>query len=55
MGWAGCAAGWVGRPVGVGTNPGVPEVGRGIGELVGGAVGLGGFVGGIEVAVGRAA
>jgi hypothetical protein len=39
----------------VGTSPGVPEVGKGMGVLVDTAVGLGGSVGGIEVAVGMAA
>lgn len=54
VGWA-CDAGCVDKPVGVGTRPGVPEVGKGMGVLVGGAVGLGGLVGGIVVAVGNAA
>ena len=55
----GCACGacWVnvGNPVGVGINPGVPEVGRGIGLFVARGVGLGGLVGGMVVAVGSAA
>ena len=39
----------------VGTDPGVPDVGKESGVLVGGDVGLGVFVGGIGVVVGTAA